>query len=264
MDAHVPQRKGVVRLRAAALSSRWPAWLLVIAWMLLLACLPWWVGLPLLLALAAIQVAQLPRLQRYSGVFRRALRWGLAGLLVASYLAFDPAFDHSALGLTLAMLAALAGFSLLVLLESWQDRKPQRNAAVAAASPEWSELALAPIGLGGTLIELQVPHWIALDGSANAPDGMSMPHANSCMMDGGTRIDHIEPQVAMAPGRRWLVWPMTAWRGVVLYDRLHGKLYRLRGWQLYGWHGDEAWLSRGEDQPPLAMSHVLGQDQRED
>jgi hypothetical protein len=30
--------------------------------------------------------------------------------------------------------------------------------------------------------------------------------------------------------------------------------------QLFGWRGDEAWLTRGDDQPPLALSHVLGQD----
>jgi hypothetical protein len=51
---------------------------------------------------------------------------------------------------------------------------------------------------------------------------------------------------------------------VVLYDRTRQKQYRLRGWQLYGWHAGEAWLSRGDDRPPLALSHVLGQDQRED
>ena len=244
-------------LSLAALRDRWPAWLLVIAWILLLACLPWWAGLPLLLGLAAVQAAQLPRLRRYSGVLRRALRWGLAGLLVASYLAFG----HHALGLTLTMLAALVGFSLLVLLESWQDRKPQRNVAMAAASPEWNELALAPIGPSETLIELQAPQWIALDGgSADAPDGAIMLGAHSCSIGSGIRIDNVEPQVSAAPGQQWLAWPMTAWRGVVLYDRAHGRQHRLRGWQLYGWHAGEAWLSRGEDQPPLALSHVLGQD----
>jgi hypothetical protein len=246
-----------VRLRVAALSGRWPAWLLAIAWMLLLACLPWWVGLPLLLALAAIQVAQLPRLRRYGGILRRALRWGLAGLLVASYVAFGP----HALGLTLAMLVALIGFSLLVLLESWQDRKPQRNVAAAAASQEWNELALAPIGPADTLIELRTVHWIALDDrSTDVPEDLIKLSAHSCSLGTETRIENIEPQVSVAPGQRWLAWPMTAWRGVVLCDRARGKQYRLRGWQLYGWHANEAWLTRSEDQPPLALSHVLGQD----
>jgi hypothetical protein len=261
VDAHVPQRKSVVRLRAAASSARWPAWLLAIAWMMLLACLPWWVDLPLLLALAAIQLARLPRLQRYGGVFRCALRWGLAGLLIACYFAFG----HHALGLTLAMLAALAGFSLLVLLESWQDRKPQRNAAMAAAAPEWRELALAPIGPADTLIELQAVRWIALDnGSADVPEEVSKLDAHSCSIGDETRIENIELRLSVAPGQQWLAWPMTARRGVVLYDRAHSRQYRLRGWQLYGWHANEAWLSRSEDQPPQALSHVLGQDVFED
>lgn len=229
--------------------------------MLLLACLPWWVDLPLLLALAAIQLARLPRLQRYGGVFRGALRCGLAGLLITSYLAFG----HAALGLTLTMLAALAGFSLLVLLESWQDRKPQRSAALAAASPEWNELALAPIGPADTLIELQAVRWLALDSrSPELPEEVSKLDAHSCRLGSGTRIENIEPRVSVAPGQRWLAWPVAAGRGVVLYDRAHGRQYRLRGWQLYGWHANEAWLSRNEDQPPLSLSHVLGQDVSEE
>ncbi|GLQ92355.1 hypothetical protein [Dyella acidisoli] len=253
MDAHVPQRQGVVRLSLTALRNRWPALALAIAWMVLLACLPWWAGLPLLLGLAAIQVARLPRLQPHNALLRRALRWGFAGLLVASYLAFD----RHALGLTLTMLAALVGFSLLVLLESWQDRKPQRNAVLAATSPEWRDMALAQIGPADTLIELESPIWASLGESAT---DMTMIDMRNCRIGTNTHIHDIEPQVSMAPGQRWMAMPMTAWSGVVLYDRAHDKQYRLRGWQLYGWHAGEAWLSRGEDQPPLALSHVLGQD----
>lgn len=253
MDAHVPQCQGVVRLRLAALRSGWPAHLLAIAWMVLLACLPWWTGLPLLLALAAIKLARWPYLQPYGDILRRALRWGLAGLLIASYLAFD----RRALGLILTMLAALAGFSLLVLLESWQDRRSQRNAVLAADSPEWREMALAPIGPADTLIELQPPTWLPLgDGATD----VRMIDAHRCCIGADVRIDNIEPQLSMAPGLQWMAMPMTAWRGVVLYDRDHNKQYRLRGWQLYGWHVGEAWLSHGDDQPPLALSHVLGQD----
>jgi hypothetical protein len=253
MDAHVPQRQGVVRLRLAALRSRWPAHALAMAWMVLLACLPWWTGLPLLLALALIQATRSPYLQPYASALRRALRWGLAGLLIACYLAFD----HRALGLTLTMLAALVGFSLLVLLESWQDRRAQRNAALAAASPEWREMAMAPIGPADTLIELSPPTWLPVDDSASE---IRMIDAHRCSIGADARIDNIEPQLSMAPGQRWLAMPMTAEQGVVLYDREHRKQYRLRGWQLYGWHAGEAWLSRHDDQPPLALSHVLGQD----
>ncbi|WP_147293253.1 hypothetical protein [Dyella monticola] len=218
--------------------------------------------MPLLLGMAAIQIAHVPRLQRYTGTLRYALRWGLAGLLVASYRAYD---DHK-LGLTLTLLAALAGFSLLVLLESWQDRKPQRNAAVAAASPDWSELALAPIGPADTLIELAPPHWRALEGDGNdeLPPDITRLGTGNYRVGTGALIKDVEAQFSVAPGKGWLAWHMAARRGVVLYDRARGVQYRLRGWQLYGWHVDEAWLSRSDDQPPSALSHVLGQDQREE
>lgn len=250
MDAHVPQCQGVVRLSFSARLRRWPAWWRAIVWAGLLACLPWWVGLPLLLGLAATQLAQLPRLQRYGHAIRLALRWGFAGLLVAGYRAFD---GH-ALGLILILLAALAGFSLLMLLESWQDHKPLRSAAIAEASPTWHDLALAPIGPSAAIVELQHPAWIECPVT---PEG-------GCRIGANVYIEHVEPWIAVAPGDAWIALPIAAERGVVLYDRVHDRLHRLRGWRLYGWHAGEAWLCRGEDQPPLALSHVLGQDQVEE
>ncbi|GLQ47713.1 hypothetical protein GCM10007862_27640 [Dyella lipolytica] len=261
MDAHVPQRQGVVRLSLATQLHRWPGWLLAIGWALLLACMPWWIDLPLLLALAAAQVARVPRLHSYNGIIRRALRWGLAGLLVASYRALG---GH-ALGLTLTLLAALIGFSLLVLLESWQDHKPQHSAATAAASPEWSDLALAPIGPSAAIIELKPPTWIMLEGPATrAPVDVALVAERRCRVGASTLVNDVEPQISITAGQGWIAFPITAGRGVVLYDRAHDRQYRLRGWQLYGWHDEEAWLTRGEDQAPLALSHVLGQDQVEE
>jgi hypothetical protein len=261
VDAHVPQRQGVVRLSRIVQERGWPAWLLAIAWTLLLASMPWWFGLPLLLGLAAIQATPLPRWHRHGWIIRLALRWGLAGLLAASYRALE---QHPS-ALVLTLLAALAGFSLLVLLESWQDHKTLRSPAIAAATPEWSELALAPVGPAAAIIELQAPIWLELDSASDdVPDGVSWIDGGCCQLGKQTRIDHIEPRVSVAPGQGWLAWPITSGRGVVLYDRVHERQYRLRGWQLYGWHADQAWLSRGEDQPPLALSHVLGQDQLEE
>jgi hypothetical protein len=236
----------------------WPAWLLAIAWTLLLAGMPWWIGLPLLLGLAVMQATSWPRWQRHGHIIRLALRWGLAGLLIACYRALE---QHSS-ALVLTLLAALIGFSLLVLLESWQDHKTLRNPAVAAASPEWKQLALAPVGPTAVVIELHAPAWLALDGAGDGlPDDVSWAEGRSCRVGSGTCIDQVEPRVSVAPAHGWLAWPMSGRRGVVLYDRAHKRQYRLRGWQLYGWHAGEAWLSRGEDQPPLALSHVLGQDQ---
>lgn len=244
-----------MRLRLAGLRKRWPAWLLVITWSILLACFPWWAGLPLLLGCAAVQIARLASSQRYNAWIRRALRGGFVGLLIAVYRVFD----GYALALTWTLLAALVGFSLLVLLESWQDRKPKRSVTAAASTPEWAEMALAPIGPSGTLIELQSPRWLAV---TDCPAGwnMTMTAWHTCSLENGTHIENVKPEVSVAPDERWAAWPSRARRGVVLYDRKLGRQYRLRGWHLYGWHTDGPWLTRSEDQPPLALSHVLGQD----
>ncbi|GGA08905.1 hypothetical protein [Dyella caseinilytica] len=261
MDAHVPQRKGVVRLSRPHPQRGWSAWLLAIAWMLLLACMPWWIGLPLLLGLGATQLGHSVRLHHYGATIRSALRWGLAGLLMAGYRALD---THSS-ALTLTLLAALVGFSLLVLFESWQDHKPLRHATMAAASPEWRDMAMNAAGPAANLIELQPPVWLSLDDSTEAASiDVSWLREGHCRIGGKTVIDHVEPSLSMAPGRGWFALPMTSWRGVVLYDRVNDRTCRLRGWHLYGWHASEAWLSRGEDQPPIALSHVLGLDQLEE
>jgi hypothetical protein len=257
VDAHVPQRKGVVRLNLAAQRRRWPSLILAIAWALLLALLPWWIGVPLLFALAIAQWAHVPRLQHYSGVIRRALRWGFMGVLIASYRAFG---GH-ALGLTFTLLVALVGFSLFVLLESLQNRKPLRNAAMAAESPEWREIAMAPVGPSAAAIEVEPPTWmVPIDPSFDANFYVERLAGHSYRVGKDTKIHHVEPQMSLSKGQGWSAWPMTAGRGVVLYDRARDKSFRLRGWQLFGWCGDEAWLTRGDDQPPLALSHVLGQD----
>ena len=261
MDAHVPQRQGVVRLGRILQKHGWPTWALAIVWGLLLACMPWWLGLPLLLGLAAAQAASFPRWQPRRGFIRLALRWGLAGLLIASYRALH---GH-ALALILTLLVALVGFSLCVLLESWQDHKPLRSPVTAATALEWNELALAPVGPAAVIIELQAPTWFELDDTqVGMPRGLVWIEGRSCRVDEQARIDRVEPRVSIAPGQGWLAWPIPAGRGVVLYDRTNHRQHRLRGWQLYGWHGAEAWLSRSEGQPPLALGHVLGQDQLEE
>jgi hypothetical protein len=258
VDAHVPQRQGVVRLSHSRSLRGWSVWLLAIAWMLLLACLPWWIDLPLLLGCAA---AQLTRLHRYHGITRSALRWGFAGLLVAVYRALQV---HPS-ALTLTLLVALVGFSLLVLFESWQDHKPERNAAVAAASPEWRDMAMRPVAPSAKLIELQPPVWLSLDEKEEAIcTDVRWLREGRWRVGENVFIDHVEPRMSMAPEQGWLAFLLTQRRGVVLYDRATQRKYPLRGWQLYGWHAGEAWLSRSEDQPPIALSHVLGLDQLEE
>ena len=69
------------------MARRRPAWMFVgyaALWVLLLALLPWWLGLPVLLALAAAVLLLQQRLSApHAGLIRYALRWGLPGWLFA-------------------------------------------------------------------------------------------------------------------------------------------------------------------------------------
>ncbi len=66
---------------------RRPAWITVlytVLWVLLLALLPWWLGLPVLLALvAAVLLLQQSLDAAHTRLIRYALRWGLPGWLFA-------------------------------------------------------------------------------------------------------------------------------------------------------------------------------------
>lgn len=257
MAAHVPQRAGVVRLSAPVPGRRWLTWLPALAWLLLLTCLPWWLDLPLLLACALALLWRTGQLAAHTPWLRRGLRWGLPGLL----LAVLRAFGADALAWLLTLLAALAGFSLLMLLENWLDRGRPREPS-PAATDEWPELALAPIGPAAAIIELQPPQWCALaDGFADPLGGELRWRDAVLQLADGSRFDGVEPRCDFAADGRWLALSLTGQRGLLLLDRRHDRRYRLRGWQLAGWHEGQPWLSRDEEHAPLAITHVLGRDE---
>ena len=259
VDAHVLQRTGVVRLRLPAFLQRWPEWLPAVVWTLLLAWLPWWLDLPLLLTLSVALLVWPNWLSAHACMMRRALRWGLPGLL----LAVLRALGGNALAWLSVLLTALAGFSLLMLLESWLDRG-QRHAPLPASPAEWNELALAPIGPTAAIIELQPPVWLTADDGVTDPRGGEVHYANRVFRQGhGRRIEGADPRCCFSPDGRWFAAVLAAGRGVALQDCQRDKLYRLRGWQLVGWYAGQPWLSRGEDRAPLALSHVLGRDESE-
>ncbi|MGC1548784.1 MAG: hypothetical protein WA777_09650 [Rhodanobacter sp.] len=257
MDAHVLQRTGVVRLRLHSFERRWPGGLLAVVWTLLLALLPWWLDLPLLLTLSVALLVWTHWLGEHAQTMRRALRWGLPGLLVAVFraLAGNP------LAWLLVLLVALAGFSLLMLLESWLDRG--KHAMPSSLLPmEWSELALAPIGPTAAIIELQPPAWLAVDQEVTDPRGDEVHYANHTFRLGvGRQIEGVDPRYCFSPDGCWFAAVLTAGRGLALQDCQRDRLYRLRGWQLIGWYAGQPWLSRGENHAPIALSHVLGRDE---
>ncbi|PWK88666.1 hypothetical protein [Fulvimonas soli] len=225
----------------------WPA----AAWLLLLALLPWWCGLPLLLALAASLLAAPERLRPHAATLRRALRWGLPGMLFA----LQRALGGDALAWGAALLGALAGYSLLALLEYLLDH-PHRPAAAAAPSPSWPELALAPIGPAAAIVELAPPRWLAEPAFDDPRGGRVRREDGEYRFDDGTRCGPAGARCCFAPDGRWFC--VDSGRGVLLWDRERGRRHRLRGWRLYGWHAGGPWLVRGGHRPPLALKDVLG------
>jgi hypothetical protein len=231
-----------------------------LAWTALLAVLPWWLGLPLLLALAAA----LPLLQHrlsiaHASLLRRALRWGLPGALFA----LQRALGGDAFAWGAALLGALAGYTLLVGLEAWLDRDRRRAPAVersvAERSGEWPELAMAPVGPPAEIVELQAPQWqSAVEAMVDSHGGRVDYRDGEFRFADGTRIAGVGPQFSL--GGDWFAARMANDGGVVLWDRQRERLHRLRGWHIAGWHRGQPWLCRREDDMPVALKRVLNRD----
>jgi hypothetical protein len=238
--------------------TRWRARALAIAWLACLAVLPWWLGLPLLLAVAAVLLLPPARLAGGSGSWRTTLYWGVPGWVLSLHLALGT--DARAWVLTL--LAALVAFSLLMLLHGWLGRDMARSRpAQAAASAEWRELALAPVGPAATIIELLAPAWQDVGEGVDDPRGGRLrAHGRGLQLADGRHVDGVEPRCCFGGDGRYLVLALRGDRGSLLLDRPSGRQHRLRGWQLCGWHEKEPWFNRGRDEAPLTLAHVLGQD----
>jgi hypothetical protein len=217
--------------------SMWRVWLAWLAWSVLLGCLPWWLGLPLLLAIAIGLLSLQHRLTGdHAGAMRSALRWGLPGVLFA----LQRALGGDAFAWGAALLGALVGFTLLAGLEAWLDRDRRREPSQENQA-EWPELAMAPIGPMVSIIELQPPCWQPLD---SAP---------SELLAGQRVADAIEIDAR----EEWIALRLRDERGIVLLHRPRQRQHRLRGWQLAGWHDAEPWLMRHAHSMPLALSDLL-------
>lgn len=224
-------------------------WAYALAWLLVLAVLPWWLGLPLLLAMAAALLIAPDRLGAHVPVLRRSLRWGLPGVLFA----LQRALGGDAFAWAMALLGALAGYTMLAGLEAWLDRG-LREPIEAAESRDWSALALAPIGPVASIVELQPPQW----SERVCPDprgGQARWEAQRFVLAGGTTVERVQPRASFSPDGRWFA--ACSPRGIVLLDREHGRSYRLHDWELCGWH-DGPWLASGTG-PAMAWREVLGQ-----
>lgn len=239
---------------------RWMRLLACMAWTVVLAMLPWWMGLPLWLLLGVGAVTLHHRIDHYAGLCRHGLRWGLPGLLFAA----QRALGGDALAWGVALLGALAGYSLIALMESLLDRRVKRS---SAASPEWSELAMAPIGPRAHIIELSRVQWHEARDSFLDPSGAPVRYEPPAARRGryvfeGRVIEKAGPRYCFAPGGRWFAAQLPGGHGSLLWDRQADRIHRLAGWALSGWEGDQPWLARRSDGVPAPLHEVLGRGGR--
>jgi hypothetical protein len=225
---------------------------LSLGWLVLVAWLPWWLGLPLLLSLAAVALLLQARLDAANlHWIRRALRWGLPGLLAAVALTLN----GDVFAWVVALVAALAGFTLLAGLEAWLDRE-QRRAPEPLDSPEWPELAKSPVGPAATLIELQPPIWASATALLD-PRGQRVTFLDdSFRFADGSTVDEVDPVAGFSADGHWFFARTRAHRGIVLWDRDNDRQLRLPSWDLCGWYRGQPWLIR-DDGLPQALSEIL-------
>lgn len=251
-------------------ASPWRKWLATALWMALLALLPWWLGLPLLLSLVAILLMDVAGQPRHARMLRAALRWGLPGVLLAVVIWLG----GDALAWAVALLGALAGFTLLAGLEAWLDRDVQPlvpNVDRASSTPHepstdaWPEMVLSSRAPPASVIELVPPRWHDGDAPLRDLDGLSVTFepgsrgTGTYCFDDGHRIDAASTQACFSPRGRWFA--TRSERGTMLWDRQKDRQHRLRRWQLCGWHEDQPWLQRREDTMPVSLAHALGERQ---
>lgn len=237
--------------------------LLLAGWIVLLALCPWWLGLLLLCIAAAGALFYARRSTNLGEACRLAAKWGLPGMLFAVQRALGG--DLMAWGA--ALLGALVGFSLIALLESLLPRHVRPRTPVAPVSPEWREIAMAPVGPPAHIIELAPPAWF--DAAAARDPSGDMYYRAASASEGSYRfadgcvLERLNAHCTFSPTGRWFAAGLADGHGVTLLDREAGRkrAHRLRGWELSGWdQGDGPWLSRGTDGVPVPLHEALGQD----
>ncbi|TBR40763.1 hypothetical protein EYV96_08995 [Dyella terrae] len=240
-------------------------WLLLAGWVVLLALLPWWLGLALLILLAAAVVYYAHRSASLAESCGTALKWGLPGCLFA----VQRALGGDLLAWGAALLGALVGFSLVALLESLLFRRhapaPKVAHAPSGPMPEWKDMAMAPIGPPGHIIELERPDWQEAQATQTDSRGRTFGYETETAgqgiyrFEGGRQFEGLSARYTIGPHGRWFVANLPKGEGNLLYDRRTGRAWRLRHWQLCGWEDEMPWLSRQVDGVPVPLHEVLGQ-----
>jgi hypothetical protein len=238
----------------------WRVLLLALVWLALLAALPWWLGMPLLLALiASLLLLEGALTTEHAGLMRQALRWGLPGALIA----MARAMGGDVLAWCMALLGLLTGYTLLAALEAWLDRKyPRASQPPTEPGPppiEWPGMFQAPTGIKAQIIELQPPRWQIAGEALPDPRGGSVACGpNGYRFADGSLIEGAGTHAGFSPHGRWFVLGNGAAPGLLLWDRDRGARHRLAEWQLCGWQDEEPWLSLPEDAQLMSLHALLG------
>lgn len=234
--------------------QRFARGLLFAGWAVLLALLPWWLGLALLVVLTVGAVIYTRRSHTFGGICRGGLKWGLPGMLFA----LQRALGGDPVAWAAALLGALVGYTLIALLESLLLHRVRRT---TAPTPEWREIALAPVGPPARIIELMPIEWRDAS-TVDEPsyEAIAADEGNYRFADGHS-LRRLGPRCAFSPQGHWFAANQPGGNGDLLFDRTRGKQHRLRGWELCGWDQDDGpWLARHADGVPVPLHEALGQD----
>jgi hypothetical protein len=253
--------------------------LLVAAWIGLLAYLPWWSVLALLLTLDAACVWCSRRTLGTADqwlLFYGAL--GLAGLAIS----LAQAHGGSLWGWLIGVAAACIGFVWkLYLMQRFDLPRRASKTAVAEAEPIAAPPIAAPIEITEPASLLPV-HWREAE-EANTraareaiwQRGEPVYVINGEIRFGPATGDYLWPdgaavmgwagsRYAMSDDGRWFVAaPPVAHREIcdALYDRTSRLVYDLRSWEIHGWSEQGPWLARpGEAPMSLDRTGVIGTD----
>ncbi len=252
VDAHVPQRTGMVRLKRPwpwPVAPSWPAVMVATVALVAVGLLPWWIGAPALLGLIAIMAAFRDRAPAFARRCDFALNAGMFGLVFA--VQRDLGGDLLAWGF--AALVGLAGFSMIVLVESLL-RGPRQDKTSSTPLREWRDMAMDRVGPGATIIELSAIDWRRAGG--DVADGNAHFETDRFRFADGTVIETVDGQYAISPDGRWFL--ARARGGIVVLDREHRRVHRLHGWGAVGWYG-QPWFERQGSDLPVSLHDVLGQ-----
>jgi len=265
---------------APAALKPWPgalAWLtvqllLITAWIALLAHLPWWIGLGVLLALDAATVWSRRR------AFGTADQWllfygalGLIGLALSLAQAIGGVW-----GWAIAAVAAVAGFAWKLYLMQRFDLPRGVSKQADVPSLALASAQATPRRETETPTSVTPVHWRQAGEAATREEreaiwqrGEPVYQVNGEIRFGPSTGDYLWPDgsvviaqagsgYAISDDGHWFVASSPVGhpgRCDYLYDRARRLLYRLPAWELRGWSERGPWLAE-PGKPPVLLDRI--------